>query len=289
MKIFLITTECNNWLPFYNDVIVVNTAEEADFILFEQYSYPINEINQLKATYPKNKLVFILSSDQNNYLDDECIWFTCATVAPRTLKARQTQIPCINPSVFRYTIKDTEKEKDIYFKGSIWPFRQAFYDFFSSKSNCTIERFDHYWETVCNGSNADDFITQSAFTMYDKMCKYKLSLCPKGFGSGSMRVVESLRCKCIPILIDDFTAPYGIDWKTCGLVFDTSKQSWDEIYTEIMNLLSDDTRMIRLKEEGQKIFNEILSVDLQKGQCTTFKTVVWGSSHMVIKQLEKYM
>jgi len=288
MKVFLVTPECNNWIPFYPQIELVETAEEADFIFFEKYANPINEINHLREIYPKNKLVFILSGDDSNHLDDECIWFTSATQGT-ALKKYQTQIPCINPCAFKYPYDRVEKTGDIYFKGSIWPFRQAFYDYFSGKSDCRIERFDHYWQTIGDGSNADDFIKRSAFAMYDEMKKYKISLCPKGFGSSSMRIVESLRCECIPVLIDDFSAPYGIDWKTMGLVFDTSKQSWDDIYQEIQNLLVNENRLNELREAGQKAFHEILAFDLQNGPCETFKTIIWGSSHMLVKQLESYL
>jgi len=288
MKIYLITPECNNWLPFHKDRIeLVDNAEEADYILYEKYSYPMSEINHLKATYPKNKLVFLLSADQSDFLDDECIWFTCATNG--ALKKRQTQIPCINPSVFRYNYVDVEKTGDVYFKGTIWPFREAMFDYFSQKPNCSMNRFDNYWSNVGDGSQADEFITQSAVMMYDEMSKYKISLCPKGLGSSSMRIIESLRCGCIPVLIDDFSAPYGIDWKTVGITFDPSRYTWDDLYQQIMELLTDEERMEKMRAEGQRIFNEILATDLQKGPCTTFKTVIWGSSHMVVDKLEEYL
>jgi len=335
MKIYLITPESLHWIPFYPQIELVTTHMEADFILYEKYSNPISEINCVKRMYPKNKLVFIISSLRTDHQDDECIWFTTA-VQPK-LRARQTQLHCINPSVFRYiSYRDSDRHQntsyhddvmktgDIYFKGTIWPFRQEMFDYFNSKSNhkettshneattseetdspifddiakivpqlinCKIEPFNHYWATIGanNTNNANDFITESAFDMYDDMSKYKLSLCPKGWGLSSMRIIESLVCRCIPVLIDDFTAPFGIDWKTIGLVFDTTKQSWDEIYEEILDLLADEPRMKKLKEEGQRIFTEILSADLKHGPCTSFKTVIWGSSHMVVKQLEKYL
>jgi len=288
MKIYLITSESNNWLQFYKDIIeLVTDVKEADFVLYEKYAYPIKEINHLKATYPKNKLVFILSSPKNDYLDDECIWFTNAING--ALKKRQTQIPCNNPCVFRYKYTNPVKTGDVYFKGTVWKFREPMFKYFSQKPNCNMQRFDDYWKIRADESEPEEFIAKSAIAMYDEMSKYKLSLCPRGWGLSSMRIVESLRCKCIPVLIDDFTAPYGIDWKTVGLVFDTSRQSWDQMYAEISALLLDERRMNKLRKEGQRIFNDILAADLKKGPCNTFKTVAWGSSQMVVNKLDEYL
>jgi len=51
---------------------------------------------------------------------------------------------------------------------------------------------------------------------YDILSRSRYSLCPRGFGPGSIRFWESLQVGSIPILIsDDYLLPEGFDWTKC--------------------------------------------------------------------------
>jgi hypothetical protein len=105
-----------------------------------------------------------------------------------------------------------------------------------------------------------------------------------------MRIVEALGCGAIPILINDFSCPFGLSWSEVGLVFDTTKHSWDFIYSECYNLLKDIERLNKLKLRGKHYFENIIYGDRKIPTHKMYKdinTVCFGFSNIIIENLEK--
>lgn len=50
------------------------------------------------------------------------------------------------------------------------------------------------------------------------MGRSKFVLCPRGAGTSSLRIFESLACGRVPVIVsDDWVAPQGVDWEACSV------------------------------------------------------------------------
>ncbi len=298
LKVGFFTPICREWFSLYKDTLeMVNKIEDARYIIYESNGDPIPFINAIKNKYPKHKLVFILSGDQYQHIDNECIWFTNA-IKPSGLEKYQTQIFVTNPAMFKYYEKQgrgiTQMRKryiNIYFKGTIWSgMRTDMYNFFKDKPDCLIEKNDNYWSWRLNGYNkpTQEELEKESFKMYDVMDNVILTLCPKGNGNSSMRILEALACGSIPILIDDHSQPFGHTWDNICLSFDTKKHSWEYIYNECNKLLSDNERLIDMQKKGHEYFENIVYGDyknINNNMYNDLNTVCYGFSNQIINKL----
>ena len=297
LKIGLLNKISSEWFYLYNDRLEwVNHVDDADYIIYESNGDPISVINQIKNTFPKHKLVFILSGDQSAHIDNDCIWFTNAIRSDIGLAQKQTQIFVSNPAIFKFydSIKTepfSVRDINIYFKGTIWPgMRSDMYTYFLNKPGCVIKENSKYWDWRFQKKTTHSDIEKTAFDSYQEMINAQLVLCPKGNGNSSMRIVEALGCGAIPILINDFSCPFGLSWSEVGLVFDTTKHSWDFIYSECYNLLKDIERLNKLKLRGKHYFENIIYGDKKIPTHKMYKdinTVCFGFSNIIIENLEK--
>ena len=102
IKVGLLSPISNEWFNLHLNVLeIANNVSEVDYIIYESNGDPVHIIEKIKSSFPKNKLVFILSGDQSNHIDDECIWFSNA-VKPSGLAKNQTQIFVTNPAIFKF-------------------------------------------------------------------------------------------------------------------------------------------------------------------------------------------
>jgi hypothetical protein len=280
LKIGFLNPISAEWARFYGDKIEqVSRVDDADYIIYESNGDPIPTIMKILSIFPKKKLVFILSGDQSFHIDDECIWFTNA-IKSSGLARRQTQIFVSNPAIFKYYAKAnlgiavndiTKRGIDIYFKGTIWTgMRQAMYDYFSKPHTpamiCLIEKNNEYWSWRLNSTRkpTQAEIEDTAFKTYDTMANDAiLTLCPKGNGNSSMRIIEALACGSIPILIDDFSAPFGVSWEGAGiaLAFDTRIHTWDYIYSQCNKLINNKERLEKMQKKGHEYFKNVIYGD----------------------------
>jgi glycosyltransferase involved in cell wall biosynthesis len=292
------------WFNLYSSKLEqVSRVDDADYIIFESNGDPISTIMKIKATFPKNKLVFILSGDQNIHIDDECIWFTNA-VRSSGLAKMQTQIFVTNPAIFKFynslslslstndtpIVKSSNRKTDIYFKGTIWTgMRTEMFEYFTRKPICKIIENNGYWSWRLNNVKkpTQEELELTAFETYHDMLDSKLVLCPKGNGNSSMRIVEALACGAIPILIDDFSAPFGVEWAEFGLVFNTSVEKWDSIYTKCLRLLTNPSRMEKMQKKGMDYFSNVIYGDKHGEIYNDINTVCYGFSHKILEKLEK--
>jgi hypothetical protein len=289
---------CGEWFSLHEDKLkMVNKIEDAKYIIYESNGDPIQVINTIKNKYPKDKLVFILSGDQNQHIDNECIWFTNA-IKPSGLEKYQTQIFVTNPAMYKYYEKQnrcitqiSKRHIDIYFKGTIWNgMRTTMYNFFKDKVNTIIEKNDNYWSWRLNGYNrpSQEELEQESFKMYQIMDNAKLSLCPKGNGNSSMRILESLACGSIPILINDTSQPFGYSIENFALVFDTKIHNWEYIYDKCIDLINDNERLNDMQKKGHEYFENIVYGDYKNINNKMYKdlnTVCYGFSTQIINKL----
>jgi hypothetical protein len=180
------------------ECVIVDNPEIADFIIFEDHGDPITEIMSAKKRFEEfaQKLVFILSGDADTS-DDKSLWF-CSSVVPN--KSNKFQIYTYNSRI--HTTKPESKHKTIKgnFCGTIWntPERRCL----TTLSSDWLIKESHWWNL-----DAESKANLSYYT-YDLMKSSYYTLCPKGKGSSSMRVAESLACGSIPILIADESDPF---------------------------------------------------------------------------------
>uniref|UniRef100_A0A6C0HMT4 Exostosin GT47 domain-containing protein n=1 Tax=viral metagenome TaxID=1070528 RepID=A0A6C0HMT4_9ZZZZ len=310
IKVGFFSSISSEWFHLHKDRFEqIGDIAVAKYLIYESSGDPIDVINKIKSQFPKEKLVFILSGDKNEHIDDECIWFTNA-VKPSGLAKRQTQIFVTNPAIFKFyrqinnrvtnITPITERAVNIYFKGTIWPgMRTEMANFFKDKVGCNIVANNNYWDwrfSIKKPSNEQ--IEQTAFESYNDMLGVKLVLCPKGNGNSSMRIIESIVCGAIPILIDDISAPFENDWSNIALVFNSKENNckytgytmWDNIWDECNKLLNDNDRMIKMQNAGIQYFKDVVYSDYTKLGCEMYKdlgTVCYGFSGKIMEYLIK--
>ena len=161
IKIGLLNSISNEWYNLYSDILEISkNVTDVDYIIYESNSDPVQTIEKIKYSFPKNKLVFILSGDTSNHIDNDCMWFTNA-VKSSGLAEKQTQIFVTNPATFKFyemfknkniknndilnDISTRKRDTNIYFKGTIWNgMREKMYDAFVNKPDCKIKKNNDY-------------------------------------------------------------------------------------------------------------------------------------------------
>jgi hypothetical protein len=174
--------------------------------------------------------------------------------------------------------------------------REEMYNYFNkvesdNKMSCLIEKNNNYWDwrlrNIKFPTQLD--IENEAYKSYEVMEEALLCLCPKGNGNSSMRIIEALGCGAIPILINDFSAPFGISWSEIGLVFDTNKHSWEYIYNECYKLIRDNDRLEDMQKKGFEYFKNVIYGDARIPEFKIYNdlnTVCFGFSKLIIDKLE---
>ncbi len=297
IKVYLVNPISNIWVHHYSFLQVVPNVNTANYILCETNGDPIYSILQIKKQIPfihHHKIIFILSGDQNSHIDENCVWYTCA-IKPTGLERYQRQIFVTNPAIFRYSnpIKQIDiyqpRAIDIYFKGSIWSgMRTEMKEALEIYPNVMIEDFTSYWDWRFQKERTQKEIEDKAFELYDTLKNVKLSLCPKGNGNSSMRIIESIACGAIPVLINDFSAPFGFDYSKFCLVFDTEKDSYETIYEECMKLINDKERYELYKKRGYHFYRKIVLADFRYLPFSDYQdvnTVCYGFSSFIVNDI----
>jgi len=310
LKIGFLSEISQEWFNLYSNKLELSkNINECDYLIYESNGDPIHIIENIKKQLPKNKLVFILSGDRNEHIDNECIWFSNA-VKPSGLATKQTQIFVTNPAIFKFynmiemiektniNSQNKQRKTDIYFKGTIWNgMRTEMYNEFVNKPNCEIIRNDSYWKWRCESAikPTQTQLEETAFESYYGIINSKLCLCPKGNGNSSMRIIEALACGSIPVLINDFTEPFGIKLgkgsESVALCFDTSKHNWSYIYNECIKLINNEARYEAMKQRGIEYFEKYVYSDAKLEGFKMYNdinTVCFGFSNLIVDKLIEY-
>lgn len=296
LSIYIVNPISLLWVRRYSFLQPTPHLLQADFILYETPGDPIQNIVAFKQQVPAHlhpRIVFILSGDQSTPIDNTCLWYTCA-VRPTGLARHQKQIFVTNPAIFRYQNPTTppirtSRQIPIYFKGSIWPgMRTAMKEALEAREGVVLEDYTTYWDWRFAQPRTDREIEEKAFELYQTLSQSLLSLCPKGKGNSSMRIVESIACGAVPVLIDDFSAPFGYDYSRFSLVFDTKIHSWDQIYEGCLALLQDTARLQEYQRRGRHFYEKIVCADFAEGtyyDYTSVDTVAYGFSSLIVSDL----
>lgn len=302
ISLFLINPISRIWVSKSPFLTITSYIQYADFILFETNGDPISSILQIKSQIPPlyhHKLYYILSGDQNSHIDNHCNWYTCA-IKPSGLADYQKQIFVTNPAIFRYSNPNPNKSNidlnlnkerniDIYFKGSIWPgMRSIMKTQLEIYPNVMIEDYTSYWDWRFKKERTQKEIEDKAFELYDTLTNVKLSLCPKGKGNSSMRIVESIACGAVPVLIDDFSAPYGLDYGRFCLIFDSKIDSFESIYEKCMEFLNNESLYKSYQKRGYEFYQNVVCCDFVHNNYYDYddvNTILYGSSTFLIHDL----
>lgn len=297
INIFLINPISKLWIEKSTFFTITTDIQKTDFIIFEQNGDPIHSIIELKNQIPKqfhHRIFYILSGDHNEHIDNFCNWYTCA-IKPSGLSRFQRQIFVTNPSIFRYSnpskpLINLNKKRniDIYFKGSIWVgMRRQMKEILEIYPNVIIEDFTSYWNWRCKENPSEKEIENKAFELYDTLTNVKLSLCPKGNGNSSMRIIESIACGAIPVLIDDFSTPYGFDYSQFCLVFDSKSDSFESIYESCMEFIKDESKYKLYQKRGYKFYQKVVCCDFNNNyyDYNDINTILYSSSTFLIHDL----
>lgn len=274
------------WLSMYPCFKEVNIGD-AKIVLYESNGDPVNEICKMKLLNEKikGKVAFVLSGDQNNFVDSKSLWLINARL--KQMNIQGCQIFVTNPAIFKTIGLEQTRTIDIYFKGTIWEgMRTEMFNYFLGKPNCIIKEFNSYWNWRFGGATQSE-IENAAVEMYQELAQARLCLCPKGKGCSSMRIIECLALGVVPVLIDDFSEPFGVKWSDYGLVFDTKRDSYDKIYEECCKLISDQRRLQTLSDKGLHLYRTMIAKDiwLRGASYNNLNSVAFGFSESIVDQL----
>ena len=197
MKLFPLN-ECSAlWITESKFCELSSSPENADFIIFESEGDPFTEIKIVQKKFHADKLVFILSGDID-YSDAQSIWFA-STIKPNNIN--KFQIYLTNPRMSMSSPEFGEKDIFAYFGGTIWNSEERLF-LKELPNNFLIEEIKGYWNL-----NPEDKIEVTKKS-YLKMRRSVYTLCPKGKGSSSMRILEAMANGSIPVLINDSSNPF---------------------------------------------------------------------------------
>lgn len=212
LKIYSINSMSIPWIK--DTGCALTQPSEADFIVYEQNGDQVEyTIDLLKRTFPKEKLVFILSGDIR-VTDDEHIWFVNNCVK-QTDKIHQIYMH--NPRIWSYTpTYNFDKKIFGHFSGTIWDSPERL-ELKELSSRWEIIDTKGYWELPSNKK------IETSLKSYKRMEESIYTLCPRGNGLSSMRILEALACGSIPILINDFTNPFNENYEDLVIRVTTSE------------------------------------------------------------------
>lgn len=227
MKIKLLGEKSKKQLlrPFYplreKSVEFVDNIDDCDFILYVfKTSDHKGEFLKVKNNINLNKTIFYLNDDDPSFAEkhasDGPIWFVSQ---PRSVlyEKRFITIPLvmsdhidiINDSSFLHSCRQKEKKYDFMFAGQIrYGGREVFKKIKNKVKNYYFEETVQIW----NLSDHDKKLEIKKFL--EKISTSKFVFAPRGVGTSSFRLYESLMVGSIPIVTDmvDFPFKDEVDW-----------------------------------------------------------------------------
>lgn len=158
-------------------------------------------------------------------------------------------IPLVCSSIPK-TIESSNHKYFASFIGSnTHPIRNSMIEAFRGKSDCLVS--GKPWNINVNQQNMNNFL--------NIMSMSKFSLCPRGYGTTSFRLYESLQLKTVPVYIsNDHALPWSdeLDWKEFCVII---KSNQIECIYDILKSISDDEYHLML-ERGKQLYNDYFSL-----------------------------
>ena len=150
-----------------------------------------------------------------------------------------------------HNVKNVPRNKSILasFIGNLnnHPIRQRMERMFRDKSDIIIEQGN--FKDPDNQQRFEYLLSNSTF-----------ALCPRGVGSGSYRLLESLQYGCVPVYISDvFSLPFpkDIDWKGCVIMI--KPQDLPTLYTKLQKMNPKLLHAYKIK--GKKAYEKYLTME----------------------------
>lgn len=132
-------------------------------------------------------------------------------------------VPYLKPELYG-TLRNIHNHRHL--TGSFWgrPSHPVRTDIYSIQSNeYSIKNTSHFDFFDMSTENQRNLEKQRR-EYYDILIKSKYSLCPRGFGTCSIRLFESILCGAVPVIISDrYVPPTLLDWNMCAIFVQESK------------------------------------------------------------------
>jgi hypothetical protein len=204
--------------------LLVDEPKEANFILicdaeFDKYAYKIRK-NLLIKKYP-NKC-FILSNFDKPFYYARGI-FTSAeksgNLANRFRSCSYTAYfdPYHNPYVLEHKPNEVLQSKNYLFSfmgRNSHPVRKAIFDLSFIRKDIMVKDTSELFSLWGGNTN---FNQQQLY--YNLLLNSKFALCPRGYGTNSIRLFEAMKLGIAPIIIsDDFILPNGPNWEEFSII-----------------------------------------------------------------------
>jgi hypothetical protein len=198
---------------------LTNDPEEADIILFAENDHGVGVLGTEVRRHPlvqkfREKCFLYNSSDTplpflpGVYSSIERQWYSPDRVrSGHYLSSHITDPPLLSSS-----------KRDILFSfvgaGNNSPVRRRVLQLRHSRAFCedTSAQAHTVWH---EGANA---VAQFTHSYAQVLARTKFALCPRGVGASSMRLFQSMRAGCVPVIISDaWVPPTGPDWNSFSI------------------------------------------------------------------------
>lgn len=217
-------------------VETVSTESNADIIIvFNKHLTPVGrfDLRLLMSSYYQKHRDKILIYDETDvplfvipglYVSTN-LTFMGAHILP---------VPYINLATYAFTKYNKQYR----------PIKCSFWGRDSHKVRSQLYAIDELGYSINNTSNHDFFnmnpdnqsnLLQHKISYCEILGSSMYSLCPRGYGTSSIRLYESIYAGCVPVIIsDNYVPPFNVDWYRCALLVKESKVS------DIVNIVNND-------------------------------------------------
>jgi hypothetical protein len=233
--------------PFYplDTVELVDDPSEADYY-FWYLRNPAREIQFIESKtffgLARNRFVFYTNDDNPYYVrHDWGLWFLAQPHPPQEIYDNVVTIPLLmtdhmsihSDTAFLEQCVATEKRHNFFFKGQL--------GYAGRKQLQTLIAPGYYFEETTPGGiwgKSDKEKHDSIKSFLLELSGSRFSFAPRGVGSTSFRLFESLMVGTVPIILSGNPRPYGYDWtefvidtddyqSTCQNLLDITNEEYD--------------------------------------------------------------
>ena len=86
------------------------------------------------------------------------------------------------------------------------------------RANCVVRESAPLPWSWSQETRSDAAVMASKWEYIELIRRSKFVLCPRGYGTGTFRMFESMQAGRVPVIIsDDYVFPSGIDWSSCSI------------------------------------------------------------------------
>lgn len=225
-----------SWLGTNPNIEIVDLPEKADFIWLCQWGDGQAIRNDMEACRKLGKCIFNITGDECYVPGEDDGHFYFVTHLNPNSRCHQTQVP------YSYHASIDWRKANLNRTGTkelLANFQGSFDTNHDRRKLKSLEN-KHIFIKDCDGWKAAQSGNWEVIREHDELLfRSYFTLCPRGIGKTSIRVVEAIFRESIPVLIDDDTKLFG-----CPMIF-ALNSSYDNLH-----LLYD--RMLRIIDEPRE-------------------------------------